>query len=86
MFVMARGWESKSVEEQQSQAAETPLTNEDKERIQQLQNAERMRRVQALNLTRARVMEQLQRSQSDRYNELLKRELSQIEEDLRNLQ
>ncbi len=83
---MARGWESKSVEEQQSQATATPLTKEELERIQQLKNAERMRRVQALTMTRARVLEQLQRSQSERYNELLTRELSQIEEELRGLQ
>ncbi len=78
---MARGWESKSVEEQQSEASKTPLTAEDKERLTQ-EKAERARKMQALNLMRARVQEQIQRSQNARYNEVLQRELDHIEKQL----
>jgi len=77
---MARGWESKSVEEQQS-ATKAPLTSEEKERLS-LEKAERARKIQALKLMRARVREQLERSQNARYNEVLQRELDHIEKQL----
>jgi hypothetical protein len=81
---MARGWESKSVEEQQSEAAKPALTSEDKERLTK-EKAERQRKVQALNLMKARVKEQLERSQNARYNELLQNELGHIEKQLAKL-
>lgn len=81
---MARGWESKSVEEQQSEAAKAPLTAEGKERLTQ-EKAERARKVQALKLMKARVREQLDRSQNPRYNEVLQRELEHIEKELQEL-
>ena len=80
---MAKGWESKSVLEQQT-ATETTLTEEDKERISR-EKAIHMREVQALKLSRARVREQLERSQNMRYSELLQRELNHLDNELARL-
>ena len=81
---MARGWESKSVEEQQSQSSE-PLSKEDQARLNKALNADKARSIQALKLTRARIMEQLERSSNDRYKEMLNRELAHIDGELSTL-
>ena len=75
---MARGWESKSVEEQQSEFANS------RERKGSLSLAEEQRllRRQSLELNRARVLEQLKRSQNPRYTEILNRELEQLDREL----
>ncbi len=76
---MARGWESKSVEEQQSEFGRNsgekmaPLSPEDENRL---------RHRQSLELNRARVLEQLKRSQNPRYTEMLKKELEQLDREL----
>lgn len=49
------------------------------------QNADDLRKVQALTLTRARIREQLSRSSSERYTSLLNTELQQIEGELLKL-
>ncbi len=82
---MARGWESKSVEEQQNQSLQKPLTQEDKDRLSRLK-ADKMRQIQALQLNRARIREQLERSSNDRYKELLNRELEHLEKELKQLE
>jgi len=71
------------VEEQQSQDSK-PLTAEDKERIS-LEKAKTMRQIQALELNRARIREQIERSANPRYNELLNRELEHLEAQLAKL-
>ena len=81
---MAKGWESKSVEEQQT-ATQAPLTKEEKERISR-EKASKVRELQALRLSCARVREQLQRSQNPRYSELLERELRHLEVQLTEMQ
>lgn len=81
---MARGWESKSVEEQQSQSTE-PLSKEDQARQLKALNADKARSIQALKLTRARIMEQLDRSSNDRYKEMLNRELAHVDGELSTL-
>ena len=76
---MARGWESKSVEEQQNEFGKNsgekkgPLSPDDEKRILHRQS---------LELNRARVLEQLKRSQNPRYTELLKKELEQLDREL----
>ncbi len=76
---MARGWESKSVEEQQSEFGKRfgekkgPLSPDDEKRLLHRQS---------LELNRARVREQLKRSQNPRYTELLKSELEQLDREL----
>jgi hypothetical protein len=49
------------------------------------EKAERMRQLQALQLMRARIREQLSRSGNERYTLLLHTELQQIESDLAKL-
>lgn len=76
---MARGWESKSVEEQQSEFAKSssekkgPLSAEEEQKLQHKR---------ALELNRARVLEQIKRSQNERYTEMLKRELEELQREL----
>jgi hypothetical protein len=84
---MANGWESKSVEEQQSLQEEMVQSQAGAEvREQQArQDAVDLRKVQALKLTRARICEQLSRSSSERYTSLLNTELQQIEGELLKL-
>lgn len=83
MKSMARGWESKSVAEQQSEL-EAPLTADAREQLQR-DAAEKARRVQALKMTIARIREQVQRTQSDRYLEMLNREIVHLEAKLASL-
>lgn len=75
---MARGWESKSVEEQQSQAPSTPSE------IAKLAPEARRKQSEkrALELQRARVLEQLKRSSNPSYTDLLQRELQYLEEQI----
>ncbi len=75
---MARGWESKSVEEQQSEFASSRAK---KDALSQ-EEEQRLLRRQSLELNRARVLEQLKRSQNPRYTEMLNSELEQLEREL----
>lgn len=81
---MAKGWESKAVEEQQSLASQTPLTDEDRQRLSK-DRAEKMRSLQALNLSRARVLQQIERCTNDRYREMLQSELAHLEAEIQKL-
>jgi len=81
---MAKGWESKSVEEQQSLASQTPLTDEDRQRLSK-ERAEKLRTLQALNLSRARVIELLERSTNERYKEMLQKEMVHLEAEIKKL-
>lgn len=81
---MANGWESKSVEAQQSENQEQIQPQEpaeDKSRLARLK-AETARKIQALKLTRARICEQLSRTTNERYTLLLNTELQQIDNEL----
>jgi hypothetical protein len=80
---MARGWESKSVEAQmeESVAAEppkkrAPLTPEE---------LDRQRRKADLLLSRSRVVQQLAESTSERYSELLRRTLAELDQQIAEL-
>jgi hypothetical protein len=81
---MAKGWESKSVEEQQSLASQTPISDEDRQRLSK-ERADKMRSLQALNLSRARVVQQMERCTNDRYREMLQNELSHLESEIKKL-
>jgi len=88
---MANGWESKSVEAQQetqpfdhSEQIRAQEVVDDKMRAGRLK-AEEARKVQALQLTRARIREQLARTSNERYTSLLNTELQQIESELAKL-
>jgi hypothetical protein len=76
---MSRGWESKSVEEQQSQAAE-PRPNP---AVIHAKQAERNRRLQALELQRERVLSE--RTSNPHRRSALELALADIEEKLTEL-
>jgi hypothetical protein len=74
---MARGWESKSVEAQIEESDSEPSRNEIRssspEEIQtQMKKAD-------LELSRKLVLQQLERSDSERYSELLRRTLTGLD-------
>ncbi len=79
---MARGWESKSVEEQQAQAdlmpskAGPPPSGE-----QAAKNRER----QGLMLARSRVLQQLETAANPRHREMLERALADLDAKLAQL-
>jgi hypothetical protein len=72
---MARGWESKSVEEQQS-AANTQV--ESKQRLTPQQAAKKQER-DALALSRRHVLQQLQEVQNPRHRQMLETALSELD-------
>jgi hypothetical protein len=76
---MARGWESKSVEEQQAQAA-APQTDPS---MAHAQEAERKRLLQALELQRERVLSE--RTSNPHRRTALSNALADIEEKLTQL-
>jgi hypothetical protein len=82
---MANGWESKSVEDRQTDQQEQIRSQEIVDETERLDrhNAEEARKVQALKLTRARVCEQLTRTSNERYTLLLNSELQQIDGELK---
>jgi hypothetical protein len=73
---VARGWESKAVESQMEDAAETSgggrvqLTPEQQQKV-------RVR--QGLQLSRARIVQQLEASEDPRYKELMQKTLNDID-------
>jgi hypothetical protein len=81
---MAKGWESKSVEEQQDLASQSPLTGEERERMSK-ERAEKTRSLHALNLNRARVLQQMDRCTNGRYRDLLQKELDHLDSEIQKL-
>jgi hypothetical protein len=82
---MSRGWESKSVEQQQAQQLSDPnnVAPKDSPVDAQLQEAERKRKVQALQLQRERVLSE--RTSSPHRRTALTNALADIEEKLAEL-
>jgi hypothetical protein len=78
---MARGWESKSVEEQQA-AASTPI--ESKQRLTPQQAAQKQER-DALELSRKRVLQQLESVQNARHRQMLESALADLASRLERL-
>ena len=88
---MANVWEGNSAEAQQetqqfdqSEQIRLQEVADNNERVGRLK-AEVARKVQALQLTRARIREQLSRTSNERYTSLLNTELQQIEGELAKL-
>ena len=87
--IMARGWESKSVEAQIVEAqieeanSEAALDPDHKPTIQELQH---LFRKKDLMLSRRRVLQQLEASSNDRYSELLRRTLVDLDGEIAALQ
>ncbi len=55
---MARGWESKSVEEQQAEKESTPLSSDELAHRKRLEDARKQRERQALELQRERILDE----------------------------
>lgn len=79
---MARGWESKSVEEQQAEAISTRSGSK---RVQSPQEIARDREKQGLMLSRKRLLQQLSAAQNPRHREMLERALADLDAKLTRL-
>jgi len=73
---MARGWESKSVEAQQAEAAEARSAS--KPRLTR-EDAARLREKEGLRLTRRRILELLKSNPRARHAEMLSAALREVE-------
>lgn len=78
---MARGWESKSVEEQQSAAV---VQTESKQRLTPEQAARKQAR-ESLDLSRRRIRQQLQSAQNPRHRQMLESALAELDARLARL-
>ena len=80
---MSKGWESKSVEEQQAEAAAPKAANPELDPEAQRAAAEKKRRIQALEMQRERVLSE--RTSSPHRRNALELALSTIELELEKL-
>ncbi len=80
---MARGWESKSVE---AQIEESHLAKpaKDKPRLNSEQTRNRIKKADLL-LSRSRVVQQLEHSTNERFSELMKRTLADLDSQISGL-
>jgi hypothetical protein len=77
---MARGWESKSVEDQMEEAQRSQ--DGSNWRIRTPEERERQRKVETLNLERSRLAEQLERARSETHRRMIQQSLNAIEEEI----
>jgi len=77
---MARGWESKSVDEQQAEAAAQAAVPDDSRKAQlTAEQQQRERERQGLALARKRVLQQLEAATDPRYAEQLRGSLAELD-------
>jgi hypothetical protein len=81
---MARGWESKSVEDQMDNA-KADRDAQIKPRLS-AEDRERDTRTQSLRLSRARIVGLMKSTRSDRYRAQLERTLEELDAQLRELE
>ena len=81
---MARGWESKSVEDQMD-SAKADRDAQIKPRLS-VEDRERYTRKQSLRLSRARIVGLMKSTHSERYRAQLERTLAQLDAQLRELE
>ncbi len=79
---MARGWESKSIEEQQAEAAQKPAAPH---RILTREQAAGQREQESLDLARTRILRQLDSAPAPRYRILLEQTLKDLDTKLKEL-
>jgi len=77
---MARGWESKSVEDQMEEAQRSQ--GETERQTQAPEERERRRKVESLKLERSRLTEQLERARSETYRRMIQQSLDAIEAEI----
>jgi hypothetical protein len=80
MEVMARGWESKSVEAQQAEASDKPAKPRPKMSVEE---AARWREKESLRLSRQSVLQQLEVSGNPRHRKLLEDTLADLDAKLK---
>ena len=80
---MARGWESKSVEDQIEEARRSQGASEG--RVQSTEEKERERKVESLKLERSRLTEQLNRARSESHQRMIRQSLEAIEKEIATL-
>ena len=80
---MARGWESKSVEDQIEEARRSQGASEG--RVQSPEERARERKVETLKLERSRLTEQLKRARSEAHQRMIRQSLEAIEEEIATL-
>jgi hypothetical protein len=80
---MARGWESKSVEDQIEEARRSQGVDEG--RVQSPEAKERERKIESLKLERSRLTEQLNRARSEAHQRMIQQSLEAIEEEIATL-
>jgi len=80
---MARGWESKSVEDQIEEARRSQGVSED--RVQSPEAKERELKIESLKLERSRLTEQLNRARSEAYQRMIRQSLEAIEKEIATL-
>jgi hypothetical protein len=81
-LVVARGWESKSVELQQDDASTT--TGEPKRCLTRKQRGIESRK-EGLKLSRSRILEQIHSAENPRYLKILEQSLAALEEQILRL-
>ena len=79
---MARGWESKSVESQQSDAAEKSRTRRSP---MSPNEAARQREIESLRLSRQNILQQLERARDPRHRRMLEDALAELQRRLDGL-
>ena len=80
---MARGWESKSVEDQIEEARRSQAVAEGL--VQSPEEKERERKVESLKLERSRLTEQLNRARSESHQRMIRQSLEAIEKEIATL-
>ena len=76
---MARGWESKSVESQQESREARPHNDGDRAELEQ------RRKRESVEMSRRRVVSELERSRSDVHRAALQNALHHLDEELKKL-
>lgn len=76
---MARGWESKGIEEQQAEARTSSTSNK---RPRSAEDATKERQRDGLRLQRKRILQQIEAAQNDRYRATLQAALQDIDAQL----
>jgi hypothetical protein len=77
---MARGWESKSVEDQMEEARRSQGKTD--WQIRTPEERERQRKVETLTLERSRLAEQLERARSETHRRMIQQSLNAIEAEI----
>ena len=82
---MARGWESKAVEDQQNAAEERARLKQGAEEALSPEERERRERLESLQLSRARTLSQLESATRPAHREMLQRTLRALEKEMDEL-